>query len=272
MGPTAPKAMAAWEIVSPSSRNRMAAVKVEISRSRRRDTLNKRNSSSRRGSGMRIAASSSPGLQIELFVALVEVVDVHFAAAAGAGQFELGFRDEQERQRVGDRRGVDDVAADRADVADLRRAEDGDDVGELRDFLFAQMPAISVQVARAPATSARPLFGVLDFAAFSSATRLRSRNAVGSITRLFSCTPTSVAPATILRLRMSRDGIRGPRRASWGSRPGVRRGRRRRHCSIRRVVGQSAQIVQHRGRRIEFVQLGNFLRGDLLRPACIIGV
>ena len=44
-------------------------------------------------------------------------------ATAGAGHFELGPDDQEEAERVGDRRAVGDVADQRGDVADLRRAK-----------------------------------------------------------------------------------------------------------------------------------------------------
>ena len=53
----------------------------------------------------------------------VEAVDPHAPGAAGADQFQLGADDQEQAERVGDRRAVGDVADQRGDVADLGRAE-----------------------------------------------------------------------------------------------------------------------------------------------------
>ena len=78
-------------------------------------------------------------LEVELFVAAVEIVDIHQSGATAAGEFQFGVHDVQERQRIGDRRGVDDVAANRADVANLRRAKQSENLMKLRHEALARL-------------------------------------------------------------------------------------------------------------------------------------
>ncbi len=62
-----------------------------------------------------------------------QVTDRHLAAGAGPGEGDGGLQRGEHRQGVAGRRGGDDVAAEGADVADLRRAGGAGGVGERGD-------------------------------------------------------------------------------------------------------------------------------------------
>ena len=136
------------------SRQPSATTTLLIDWARRVPTLRKR-SSRPASSGIRMRRSSSSGGQRRLAVGRPELVGRDDPLAARRAEHERRVGRQQDRQRVAGRRGVGDVAAERAAVLDLGRADRRGRLDQHGEMLATHRRAPDVRVRRQRAEAER---------------------------------------------------------------------------------------------------------------------
>ena len=142
---TEPNARRTSRQTPPSGRQDRHTTTFEIAWARRVPTFLKRTWRPC-GSGMRTRSDELVVAPRGLAIAGPEVVRGDCSFAGGAAEHDLRVGCQQHRQRVAGRGRVDDVAADRAAVLDLRRADRCRGLDQRRQMLLAQVGAPNVRV------------------------------------------------------------------------------------------------------------------------------
>ena len=190
-----------------------------------------------RASGMRMRTSSSSSRRAVVRYAGQKSSAGTVRSPRGGAEHHLGAAGQQDRQRVAGRRGVDDVAADRAAVLDLRRADRRGRLGEGRQELGDDRRLADLGVGRQRADHERVASTAIPRS--SSRPQMSRTRSGGSPISPVTCTIRSVPPAT------GRHGGPAPRRGARRPPPGgsgTRTAARRRSASARSA--RAAEVAE----------------------------